>query len=527
MVKLIDLSTDVGHRWAGDVEARLDLSSSSCELPCTSKALSELCDWLFNTAGYSFAGLVVEEGASQWELRHVFYGEPDMGWVQVLVHRPLGDKRLPSIAAAVHPADWYEREVEDHFGLTFEGHPRLGDFVLHDDCWQEGLEPMRRRFNGHEAVRERRPNLNWQPRGIVHAPGSFMMPIGPVFAGISEPVHFLLETVGEDVIRTIPRLFYKYRGIEKIAEGRTLEDALLLAERFCGTSAIAHGLAFCQAAEKISRAQVPPRAERLRVFLAELERLRHHIAAIEAICESTALAVAASQTAILQEDLLRVSGALAGHRYLFGVLCVGGLSRDIGDPDCRDALVTVRSLAGRLEEIDQMLRLSSTFLDRIEEVGITARPGALAHGLVGPVARAAGIERDLRKAQPYCGYNALGFDVPVEEEGDGYARLRILFAEAKQSARLMEQVVATLPSGPVAAPHVPQPGAALGWVEAPRGAAACWLRIGEDARVQRYRIMPPSFMNWHGFHLAAENFAFQDFPIILATFDLSVTENDR
>jgi formate hydrogenlyase subunit 5 len=208
-------------------------------------------------------------------------------------------------------------------------------------------------------------------------------------------------------------------------------------------------------------------------------------------------------------------------------LSVGGLSRDIGDPDCQDALVAVRNSLTRLEELQEMLRLSSTFLDRIEEVGITTRPGALAHGLVGPVARAAGIQRDLRKAQPYCGYDALAFNVPVEEEGDGYARLRVLFAEAKQSVRLMEQAVATLPSGPVAGPQLSQRGAALGWVEAPRGASACWLRIGEDGRVERYRIMPPSFMNWHGFHLAAEKFAFQDFPIILATFDLSVTENDR
>ncbi len=522
-----DVSTQVAGRWPGKVEARPDSTGCSCELFCASKTLPEVCDWLFNAAGYSFAGLVVEEGAAEWELRHVFYGGPDMGWVHTIVHSPLGDQRLPSIVAAVHPADWHEREAEDHFGLIFEGHPRLGDFVLHDDCWQEGLEPMRRGFNGREAVQERQPNLNWRPQPIVSARGSFMMPVGPVFAGMSEPVHFLLETVGEDVIHTISRLFYKYRGIEKIAEGRSLEDALLLAERFCGTSAFAHGLAFCQAAEKIGRLDVPPRAQRLRVLLAELERFRHHVEAIEAICESTGLAVAASQTAILLEDLLRLSGALTGHRYLFGLLCVGGLTRDIGDPECRAALLTARNAGLDLEEIQRMLRVTSTFLDRIEQVGITPQPAARAHGLVGPVARAAGIERDLRKAQPYCGYDALRFDVPVENAGDGYARLRVLFAEAEQSMRLIEQAIATLPSGAVAAPQISRPGAALGWVEAPRGAAACWLRIGEDARVQRYRIMPPSFMNWHGFHLAAENFAFQDFPIILATFDLSVAENDR
>ena len=117
--------------------------------------------------------------------------------------------------------------------------------------------------------------------------------------------------------------------------------------------------------------------------------------------------------------------------------------------------------------------MTSTFLDRIEQVGITTHADARAYGLVGPVARAAGIARDLRKAQPYCGYDALDFDVPVEDEGDGYARLRILFAE-------VTAIVASDGAGrrgpaarPVAAPQATQPGAALGWVEAPRGAAAC------------------------------------------------------
>jgi len=117
--------------------------------------------------------------------------------------------------------------------------------------------------------------------------------------------------------------------------------------------------------------------------------------------------------------------------------------------------------------------------------------------------------------------------VPVEREGDGYARLRILFAEARQSVCLLEQAADALSPGPVHAPVQLQTGAALGWVEAPRGAAFHWVRLDGNGTVARYRVVPPSFFNWHGFHLSVENFAFQDFPIILATMDLSVAENDR
>jgi len=152
---------------------------------------------------------------------------------------------------------------------------------------------------------------------------------------------------------------------------------------------------------------------------------------------------------------------------------------------------------------------------------------AWAYGLLGPIARASGVTRDLRRAQPYLGYERFQFDVPSEKEGDGYARLRILFAEARQSVRIMEQAVAALQTGGVREPFRVRAGAALGWVEAPRGATFHWVRLDEAGKIARYRIVTPSFANWHGFHLAVEKFAFQDFPIMLSTFDLSVAENDR
>jgi Ni,Fe-hydrogenase III large subunit/Ni,Fe-hydrogenase III component G len=522
-----ELRETIEQRWPGQAQCRFDAVSSDGEVACARAALVELCGWLFLEWGFSFAGLIVEEDAAEWRLRYSFYGDRVQGRVHVLVTAPLNERTFPSIVKFVHAAHWHEREAEDMFGLIFEGHPHLGDFILHDDAWQEGIEPMRHRFSAQTPVTERRPKSDWRPRRIVEAPGAFTMPIGPVFSGESESVHFLLETVGEDVIRAIPRLFYKYRGVEKIAEGRPVENVLLLAERFAATTAFAHGLAYCRAVENISGTPVPPRAQVLRIFLAELERFRHHVGAIEGICESTALVVAASQMAMLEEELLRVSGGLTGHRYLFGLAIPGGLAKDLSDTVCGEALQHCHDVLRQLNELEQMLQSSSSFLDRLEEVGFIAERNARTYGLVGPIARASGVSRDLRKAQPYGGYESFAFEVPVEREGDGYARLRILFGEARQSVRLMEQAAEALSAGPVHTPVHSKTGAALGWVEAPRGAAFNWVRIGDNGAIARYRIIPPSFFNWHGFHLSVENFAFQDLSIILATMDLSVAENDR
>lgn len=515
-------------RWHGRVRIGEGAAHSPWEIECAKDELPEVCAWLYADENCGFAGLVVEERASEWELRYIFYRSDGAGWVYVVHRCPLPETTFPSISARVPAADWHEREAEDLFGLKFTGHPYLGDFILHNDVWQENLCPMRKGFDATQHIGKREPDPNWKPRRIVHAPGAFVMPVGPVFSGITESAHFHLETVGEDVIRAFPRLFYNYRAVEKIAEGRSVDGALLLAERFSATTAFAHALAFCQAAERILGIDVPPRARTLRVLLAELERLRHHAGAIQEICESTGLAVAASQAAILEEELLRISANFCAHRYLFGVAAIGGLMRDFPDGVCRNCIVEAGSVGKNLERLERMLRASSSFLDRLEEVGIVANEDARRFSLAGPIARASGLARDLRVAQPYSGYEAFHFDVPREEEGDGYARLRVMFAEARQSLRIMEQAANAIPEGAVRAARAnSSAGAALGWVEAPRGAAFHWLRLADEGTVERYRIVPPSFANWRGFHLAVEKFAFQDFPIMLASFALSATENDR
>jgi formate hydrogenlyase subunit 5 len=387
---------------------------------------------------------------------------------------------------------------------------------------------MHRSFNAHQRLDLREPDATWEPPVIVTAPGAFAMPIGPVFSDFAESAHFLLETVGEDVIHTIPRFFYKYRGVEKIAEGESVDRALLLAERFSGTAAFAHGLAFCQAVEAICGVEVPPRARAIRTVFAELERLRHHAAAITGICNSTALAVATSQAALIEENLLRLTCEVAQHRYFFGAVKPGGLACDLADETCDETAAAVGRIAEKLHGLHEMLRYSSSFLDRLEEVGIVRAEDALSYGLVGPIARASGVESDLRKLFPYAAYQSVDFAVPVEEEGDGYARLRVLFREAEQCVAMIRQILFALPEGPVCVTNFDwRAGAALSAVEAPLGAAFHWLRIRDHGIVARYRITPPSFTNWHGFELAAENFAFQDFPITFASFGLSNAECDR
>lgn len=500
--------------------------------PSDPTTLPPMCKMLFWDLGCSFGGIIVEERQGNWRLAYLFLCA-GCGWIEVLLEVPSAQPSVPSISSEVHAADWHEREAEDLFGLRFEGHPRLGDFILHDQMWPEGVAPHRKlhrkEMDAHQEHFRRRPNSEWRPLLVVQDPGAFAMPVGPVYeGGLGQSVHFLLETVGEDVVRAVPRLFYNFRAVEKIAEGQPVSRALLLAERFAATSSFAHSLAFCLAVESICGVKVPARAKNLRILLSELERLRHHAGAITAICESTGLAVAASQAGIIEELLLRASCQFTGHRYLLGLNAPGGLRRDFREEACAELLKTVERTVTELRTLQERLEFSSSFLDRLEDVGIVDPEKARDLNFVGPVGRASGQAEDLRRDCPYGGYEAYHFEVPREIEGDGYARLRVLFQEAYQSAQLVHQAAKRLEPGQISAPceHSGR-GVALGWAEAPIGAALHWLRLDSTGQVERYRIITPSFNNWLGFRVAVEDFAFQDFPIILATFGLSPTECDR
>ncbi|MGH8155987.1 MAG: hypothetical protein ACREP0_12290, partial [Rhodanobacteraceae bacterium] len=309
--------------------------------------------------------------------------------------------------------------------------------------------------------------------------------------------------------------------------GEAPERGVLLAERFTGSSAFAHAGAFCRALESIAHCVVPPRARSLRAVFAELERIRYHAATIAELAGATSLAVGKSMSQELEERLLRLTGEVCGHRYLFGLCVPGGLAWNPSDTALATLRAGVTDAATEFAALERRFVRTSSYLDRIEEMGTLRPEVADLYGVVGPMARASGRRIDLRCSLPYDTYAEHPPEVPCEIEGDGYARLRVYFAEIRASTALIEALLAALPEGPVAVACATTPGAALSWAEAPAGGAFHWLGIDDAGRIRRWRIAPPGFRNWHAFHRALEGAAFQDFHIVMASFGLSVAESDR
>ncbi len=470
-------------------------------------------------------GVDLHPSQNIFQLHLIFALDHEQSWVHLLVDLDAEMPAFPSLMHDLPATDWYEREVWEELGVQPEGHPLLRHLRLSPD-WPQGLYPHRSSFDWQQNVQTAESHyfqLERAPEGVVD------YPLGPVRSGVVESGHYTLRTVGEELVDMHLQLFYKHRGIEKRAEGLPLSLLPLVAERISGTSAFAHSLALCQAVESLAEVEVPQRALYLRTLLAELERLYNHIGYQADLCQATGLVVAQAQFDIWKERILRLNATISGHRYLFGMNVPGGLSRDLSEASLETVRGLTATLRPNLEELGKLLFDSSSHRDRLEGTGILPPQDALAYCAVGPIGRASGVDRDLRRDHPYAAYAAVDFEVPVLQTGDALARARLRMAEAMQSLRIIDQVLDRLAAGSICSPaeQLPARQCALGWVESPRGESIHWLLIGEDDRLRRYRVRPASFANWQAFPLAVpgQNIL-TDFPVIEQSFGLSFAGAD-
>jgi Ni,Fe-hydrogenase III large subunit/Ni,Fe-hydrogenase III component G len=430
--------------------------------------------------------------------------------------------------AAKHPAaNWFEREVADFFGLAPDGHPNPMRVALHDD-WPEGAFALRTDFAGDTRVPRTPGDLH--PFRQVKGEGVFQVPVGPVHAGVIEPGHFRFGVAGEPVLYLQLRLFYVHKGTEKRFERIPWTHGLFLAESISGDTSVGHSLAYAHAIERLTEVSLPPRARALRVLLLELERLYNHTADIGAVATDVAFTVPASRAQALREGLVRLNDELFGSRLLRKTIALGGVRQDLSLEGGDRLRTHLHGFEREFEDLISVLIDAGTFTDRVDSTGILTNRAARDLGIVGLAARASGIDADFRRDHPHDAYEAVRFEVPVEEGGDVRARLMVRAREIEQSLRIVHQVIDTLPPGELLARmprQLPGRASALGWAEGWRGPCTHWIATGEGGQIARVKITDPSFLNWPGLALAVPGNIIPDFPVINKSFNLSYSGNDR
>jgi len=428
------------------------------------------------------------------------------------------DGTYPSVAARHPPALRLERAIRDLFGLEAIGAPDTRPWL--DLGFWEIRHPLGMRETAHESA----------PYVFLPAEGEALhqIPVGPVHAGIIEPGHFRFTANGEHVVRLEQRLGYAHKGIESLMAGATLEKASKLACRTSGDSAVAYAYAFALAAEAALQVTVPARACYLRAMMAEMERLANHFGDIGAICNDASFSLMHAQCGILRERTLRAAQACFGHRLMMDVIMPGGVSHDItasGIAQMQALLTEARRVLPRLIELYDN---TASLQDRTVTTGIVRPAYARQFGAGGYVGRASGRAFDARRILPYAPYGDLTFEVPVLEAGDVNARVWVRIHEIEQSLSLIDQILASLPSGNtmMALPSEHKGGEGLGLVEAFRGDVLVWLRLDSETRVLRCHLRDASWFQWPLLETAIEGNIVADFPICNKSFNCSYSGHD-
>ena len=473
-------------------------------------SLEELVGTLAGASGGRLADLfgAMEDGVLV--LRIVYALDRDGEYV--VVEWPMEGREYPPVSK-IDPAAFVEEcEIYEQFGVRPSGPVLLNRLVVPPHA-------------GHDFPRlgAPPPREGRQPHAPHYVSGeAFEFPFGPVRAVGQESLYMGLVTSGEEVIDLFLLQWHKHRAIERRLQGLSLGKALFIVERAEGLSAVANTWAFCQAAETIAGVTVPEAAQAGRAIALELERLYNHAAAIAAVCQATGLSVGQAQAEVALEKFLRLNLACFGHRYLFGVITMGGISRS---PDVHALFQLLPPAHDELRRVVDALWSTNSFMDRLEACGVVNHEQAQRLALVGPVARGSGCGSDTRRDHPYGPYGRLGdgsLNVAVQEKGDVLARMRVMAAESEESRRLLLGL-ADAGAGETVTEVRGQAGAALGWCESPRGESLAWLSLDDAGFVQRARLRPGSFRNWRAFDNAARSRnVFTDIPIIEASFWLTV-----
>jgi len=454
----------------------------------------------------------------------VFLNEQKRLWVVVRQDVSPVESAFASLAKNIYSASLFEREIKEMFGLEPKGNPDLRRLRLHDEVWPEGFYPLRKDF--HPPQEDTIINLKYRFKR-VEGEGILEIQVGPVHAGVIGPGHFRFSAAGEPIINLEIRLGWTHRGIEKILEGKSVHEAVGMLECISGDTAFGYSLAFCQCAENIFHVNVPVRAQLLRVLFLELERMYNHANDMGGIALDVGFSFPAQFASLIKEAILQLNEGLLGSRYLKGINAIGGVEKDIDETKQKLILHALPAIQKDFLALEEMLFSNVSFMDRVDASGILLTKTARDLGITGLAARASGIGLDMRKVSGGI-YDSLSFKVIKEYTGDVAARLKVRCKELKESVNIIKQCLERINT---CEPQIRQSaqekeGFAIGCVEAWRGPVRVWIRINAQGKIERCKIVDPSFQNWEGISFAVLGNIIPDFPLCNKSFDLSYSGND-
>jgi NADH-quinone oxidoreductase subunit C/D len=364
------------------------------------------------------------------------------------------NENVPTSVGVYRAFDWFEREVFDMYGVRFDGHPNLRRILTHEmfegHALRKDYDPAQRWLLSEQGVATLKPKID--PR--FHVEDSdferVTLNMGPSHPAMHGTLRCAVTLEGETIVGAEQEIGYLHRCFEKMSETHTYQQVIPYTDRLNYCSAVINNVGYCMTVEKLLGISAPERAQHVRLMLSEFYRIADHIVCIGANLVDLGALTNFWYLFQPREEIIALAESCSGARLLPTYLRVGGLAVDVPSDFLSNSQRIVNMLPKYIDEVEALIMKNRIFRERTEGVGIITKEDALNFGFTGPCLRAAGVPFDVRKANPYLGYETYDWDVPYAEGGDTYARFLVRFEEMRQSIRIIQQAIDRgLPSGPV------------------------------------------------------------------------------
>jgi NADH-quinone oxidoreductase subunit D len=380
--------------------------------------------------------------------------------------------------------------------------------------------------------------------------------MGPQHPSTHGVLRVILELDGEIVVKAIPDIGYLHTGIEKTMESKTYAQVIPLTDRMDYVASLSNNLAYLLSVEKLLDIQIPPKAQYMRVLLTELTRIASHLVWVGShpadIGALTMLLYAFRE----REKLLDIFELVSGQRMMTSYFRIGGLAQDIPEGFETKVREVLNTFPEKIDEYERLLTKNRIFLNRTVGVGKISAQDAIDLGVSGPILRATGIKWDIRKSNPYSGYDRFEFDIPTRTNGDVYDRYLVRVEEMRQSLRIVKQALDGIPHGDFVArvPGVvlppkeqvvsniesliyhfklvvegfcPPNGEVYHSIESPKGEIGYYIVSDGTQKPYRVKVRPPCFVNLSALPKMIEGRLIADVVAVIGSIDIVLGEIDR